>query len=336
MRCVLCLMLAVVGSILCGEYRAAGADTQLPPVPVRIPFTLTAHGHDTNEPSFNGTLEFHDGEARWDAPEDARFSFARLKTLSTECKESSHEFQVDLVYMCQGPKNPKRRFCFETRALDRDGKLLAHDWQIEADNRLGPKTIPWNSYTMVLSRDNSPFNRFPRTALADVARLDVRLTEYPVGTPRHFSNGPHKLDLAITRPDKCGDFMVTFTNPAGWNLDPSKHQIAFELWVRDAKGHNVCRETRLLSCREDGNYRQRVHVERKYFDHSSIGISVFTRQADNQQFVRDFFIDRIGSKYHGMWTGDGGKLVELPIKGVPLFSNLPEIAAAPTTRGIRR
>ncbi len=50
-----------------------------------------------------------------------------------------------------------------------------------------------------------------------------------------------------------------------------------------------------------------------------------TRQPDNDKFIRDFFLGG-GSRYSGLWTGDAGKLVELPLEGVAIFSDLPELA----------
>jgi hypothetical protein len=53
---------------------------------------------------------------------------------------------------------------------------------------------------------------------------------------------------------------------------------------------------------------------------------VFTRQPDNDKFIRDFFYGG-GSGYSGCWTGDGGKLNELPIQGQRLFPDLPALAS---------
>ena len=148
------------------------------------------------------------------------------------------------------------------------GKLLAHDWQVEGDNRIGPAEIPLGSLIALRSRLNSTNNRLSGPTLLSLARLDFRLTEMPNGLPSHFPPAPQKLDLQVTRSDKCGRFEVSFANPAGWDLDPTKHQIAFQLFVRDKNGKLVRADRRFLAYRADGRYRECVRVEPRYYDHS--------------------------------------------------------------------
>lgn len=314
---------------------AAGEDEQLPPIPKQIPFTLTACGTDCKEPRLDGTLDFHEGDAKWKAANSEAFSFAKLRDLTGRWKRRNEELKLSFQFECQGPKSPERRFCLETRVLDQDGKLLAHDWQVGSDGRIEPTDAPSIGLRFVRSRLNSPDNRLPRSAIAQAARLDIRLVEYPRGLPPHFPSGPHNLDLAITRPNRCGDFDVTFTNPSGWDLNPPKHQIAFQVFVYDAEKKLIRADRRFLMYRADGNYRQQVRVEPKYFDHSRVSISVYTRQPDNDKFIRDFFYGG-SSGYRGCWTGDGGELVELPIRGDKLFPDLPELAVLQIPAGSSR
>jgi hypothetical protein len=314
---------------------AAAADEQLPAVSKHLSFTLTALGSNFREPEFKGTLDFHEGYAKWKPAAREDFSFAKLWKMSGQWKHDEQELKLVLQFECLGPKNPERRLCLDTRVLDKDGKLLAHDWQVESDGRIQPADEQSIGLKFLRSRLNFPDNTLPRWAIAQAARLDIRLVEYPDGLPPHFPSGPHNLDLAITRPNRCGDFDVTFTNPPGWDLDPPKHQIAFQVFVYDADKKFIRADRRFLVYRADGNYRQQVRVEPKYFDQSRVSISVYTRQPDNDKFIRDFFYGG-SSGYRGCWTGDGGELVELPIRGDKLFPDLPELAALQTPAGSSR
>jgi hypothetical protein len=314
---------------------ASAADEQLSAVSKQLPFTLTALGSGVEEPKFEGTLDFHEGYAKWKPAAGEAFSFAKLWDLSGIWNHDGQELKLALKFECLGSKNPERRFCLETRVLDNGGKLLAHNWQVGSDGRIQPAYDPSIDAKFLRSRLNYPDNTLPRWAIAQAVRLDIRLIEYPRGLPPHFPSGPHNLDLAITRPNRCGDFDVTFTNPPGWDLDPPKHQIAFQVFVYDADKKFVRADRRFLMYRADGNYRQQVRVEPKYFDHSRVSISVYTRQPDNDKFIRDFFYGG-SSGYRGCWTGDGGELVELPIRGDKLFSDLPELAVLQTPAGSSR
>ncbi len=336
MRFTVYPLLVMAGSILGGGNLSANAEAKRPPVPTHIPFEVTTDGaHEKHELLLDSAFDLKDGQMRWIRPTGIRCSFARIVELKASCDDWSDEFRIEIRFECLGPEDPVRRFCLETRALDQDGKLLAHDWQVESDGRIGPAEIQLGSHTFVRSRYNSPFNKLSRARLSRVEKLDIRLIEYPRGTPRHFPSGRHQLDLAVSRSNKCGDFELTFANPIGWNLGPPKHQIAFQVFVRDANGKHVRADRRFLMYRADGDYRQSVRVEPKYYESTEISVTVFTRQPDNDKFIRDFFYGG-SSGYSGCWTGDGGRLVELPIKGAPLFSDLPEMAAVPASSSASR
>jgi hypothetical protein len=326
----LCLLFAVVCMAHVCSAAANDNDEQLPEVPDQLAFTLSAHGAGVNEPNIEGVLELRAGDTKWKFAAGKAVSFAKLWHLSSQWKHDGQELKLALTFECLGPEEPKRRICLETRLLAKNGKLLAHDWQVESDGRIESADTPPVSFRFVRSRLNNSFNTLPRSAITQAARLDIRLIEYPQGMPPHFPHGRHSLDLAITRPNRCGDFDVTFTNPQDWNLDPPKHQIAFQVFVYDADKKFIHVDRRFLMYRADGDYRQSVRVEPKYFDHSRISISVYTRQPDNDKFISDFFYGG-GAEYHGCWTGDGGNLVDLPIRGVTLFPDLPELAVARET-----
>ena len=286
-----------------------------------VPFTLTLSSSRANPKLIEGELELSERGKHWRPTVNTASPFAKIWHLRGSWRDDG-KLESTLEYECQGPEEPARRFCFETRALDKHGKLLAHNWQVEGDNRIGPAEIPLGSLIALRSRLNSTNNRLSGPALRSVARLDFRLTEMPNGLPRHFPSAPQKLNLQVTRSDKCGRFEVSFANPAGWNLDPAKHQIAFQLFVRDKNDKLVRADRHFLAYRADGRYRECVRVEPIYYDHSEVSVTVFTRQPDNDKFIGDFFFGG-GSGYRGVWTGDGGPLAQLPLKDHQLFDDLP-------------
>ena len=302
---------------------AIAADGSSPALPARVPFTLTCRPAGEDQRSVSGVLNLSERGENWQPSDSAFTSMAKILRLRGDWRSDDARLSVTLSYECQGREDPKRQFCFETRVLDKDGKLLAHDWQVEGDNRIGPAEVDAGSLRMVRSRLNSTSNRLYGPALRHLARLELRLTEMPAGLPHHFPAAPHKLNLAVTQPNKCGRFDVAFTNRAGWDLKPADHEIAFQVFVRDSNGKLIRADRRFLLYRNDGKYREQVCVERKYYDYSKVSITIFTRQPDNDNFIREFFLGG-GSGYHGMWTGDGGPLIELPLTDGPLFNDLPE------------
>lgn len=319
-RFAICLL---VLSIIARPNIAIADDGSSVALPARIPFTLTCHPAAGDERQVSGTLNLSERGATWQPAGSVLTSMANIWRLRGDWSHSEPQLRLDLSYECQGSEDPKRRFCFETRALDKDGKLLAHDWQVEGDNRIRPAEVDAGSLRMVRSRLNSTNNRLESHALLHLAGLELRLTEMPAGLPSHFPAAPHKLNLAVTQPDKCGRIDVTFTNRLGWDLEPAKHQIAFQVFVHDSNGKRIRADRRFLLYRKDGHYREHVCVERQYYDYSRVSIAIFTRQPDNEKFIRGFFFGG-GSEYHGMWTGDGGLLIELPLIDGPLFNDLPE------------
>lgn len=304
------------------------AEDQPRALPDSVPFTLSCRAANGDEQSASETLKLLERNSTWQPASGMLTPMANILHLSGEWRGGEiPQLRLTLEYACQGEENPKREFRFETRALDQDGKLLAHDWQTEGDNRTGPIEVDGGSLRFVRSTRNSTSNSLEALGLSHLARLELRLTELAKGLPEHFPAAPHKMNLAVTQPDKCGRFDVTFTNRPGWDLEPAKHQIAFQLFVRNSDGKLIRTDRRFLVYRAEGQYCERVCVEPEYYNYSKVGIDTFTRQADNDKFIRAFYLGDGRSEYHGMWTGDGGPLTELPLRDQQLFNDLPERSA---------
>lgn len=311
--------------LLTPSLASAADDDQTLVLPKSVPFTFRADGQPPAEAS--GEFAFNNDNARWTPPAEFATSYMRLRNLSAELDE--HKFTVRCKFKFRGSKDPHRYVCAEMRLLDEDGKLLFHTWQICHDARIGPRQIPMGSLMRTRSIENSPWllvkGRTLRQVLPCLARAEIRLWELHEEDRAHFPRHPSSMRLAVTRPDDEGRFEVSFANPIGWDLEPAKHQIAFQLFVRDADGKTIRADRRFLDYRADGRYRESVQVEPVCYDHSVVSLTVFTRQPDNDKFIHDFFIGG-SSGYHGIWTGDHGKLIELPLEGGPLFDDLPEPA----------
>jgi hypothetical protein len=132
-------------------------------------------------------------------------------------------------------------------------------------------------------------------------------------TPPPEKGGP-KTNLKRTKPDDEGRFSVTFDNPLTkpgaqrWTLDPEKHQVIFQIFVKGADGTLVEKIFKQLAARETGGYRVDVQVKPELIDTSTISITFVTIQPEHDQWVKAFFHDGKGTSYKGLWSGDGGKL----------------------------
>jgi len=128
-----------------------------------------------------------------------------------------------------------------------------------------------------------------------------------------------KANLRRTELDPTGRFAVTFDNPIArgekgrLSLDPEKHQVIFQIFVKDAAGKLVEKIIRQRPAQEDGDYRVDVQVKPELFATSSVSVTFVTIQPEHDKWVQAFFHDGKGTKYSGMWIADGGNLAELPV-----------------------
>jgi outer membrane protein assembly factor BamB/protocatechuate 3,4-dioxygenase beta subunit len=128
-----------------------------------------------------------------------------------------------------------------------------------------------------------------------------------------------KTNLTRTQPDADGKFTLTFDNPiprranARMQLDPEKHQVIFQVFVRNAEGKLQEKIFKQLPARPNGGYHVNVQVPPDLIEHSSVSITFVTIQPEHDRWVKAFFHDGKGTSYSGMWSSDGGKLIGVAV-----------------------
>ncbi|MGQ0633358.1 MAG: M56 family metallopeptidase [Planctomycetaceae bacterium] len=201
---------------------------------------------------------------------------------------------------------------------------------LEGDRSLGAAETDWQGRFFVHLSKMSAADRFqvgrrvepaPRPAMIrsrDPLVLVIRNQSESVAEAAQLSH-KSKTDLKRTAPDAQGRFTLVFHNPLTdqdahrWRLDPAKHQVVFQLFVKDAEGNLLDKIFRQLPARSLGGYRVNVQAPPELIEHSSVSVTFVTIQPEHDQWVQAFFHEGKGTKYSGIWSGDGGKLLSVPV-----------------------
>ena len=120
-----------------------------------------------------------------------------------------------------------------------------------------------------------------------------------------------KARLARTRPNEAGECTISFENPRGFNLEPGKHQVIFQVFVGVSQKPIRERIFRQLEIR-DGRYEVPVAIPPAWIDDSRVSVTFLTIQPDHDAWVKSFFLEGKGGGYTGLWTSDGGSLPAIP------------------------
>jgi hypothetical protein len=120
--------------------------------------------------------------------------------------------------------------------------------------------------------------------------------------------------LARTRPDDTGECAISFENPRGWDLEPGKHQVIFQLFVGVSQKPIREKILRQLDVLKEGRYRVPVRIPPDLIDDSRVSITFVTIQPEHDTWVKTFFVDGKGTNYRGLWTSDGGPLPAIPLE----------------------
>lgn len=156
---------------------------------------------------------------------------------------------------------------------------------------------------------------------AETARLVLNVPRGDLQAPREkapdspgVGANASKTNLKRTKPDADGKFTITFENPVPrrattrLELDPEKHQVIFQVFVRNAEGKLQEKIFKQLAARKTGGYQVNVQVKPDLIEHVQVSLTFVTIQPDHDKWVKAFFHDGKGTTYSGMWSGDGGKL----------------------------
>jgi hypothetical protein len=120
-----------------------------------------------------------------------------------------------------------------------------------------------------------------------------------------------KARLARTRPNEAGECTISFENPRGFNLEPGKHQVIFQVFVGVSQKPTREKILRQLEIR-DGRYEVPVAIPPGWIDDSRVSVTFLTIQPDHDAWVKSFFLEGKGGAYTGLWTSDGGLLPAIP------------------------
>jgi hypothetical protein len=250
-------------------------------------------------------------------PDGFKLPYARLRSIEVEARTEA-ALRVAVAFQCLGEQDPDRRFLVELRALDQNERVLLHTWSLEGDHRIAAAAArdEWNLLEQA-SAENRPRFSILKDFAARVATLEVVFREMSGRELEHCPPRPHKMKLAITRPADDGTLEFVFANPAGWDLEAEKHEIAFQVTRKDAEGRTVGLDVQFLPYRPDGQYRVKATIRPELFPYSAASATVYTKQPDNDAFRAQFVTRGRGSSYRGVWTADAGPLIELPYVDSP-------------------
>ncbi len=199
------IVLAIVG--FAATSSLSGADSsEAPKFPASLPVRLIALGEKTV--SFDATLRF-------DRSIHPEFAASYMKMWRVPLSEFGGELHLEPAFEFVGKLDPQRRVCTELLVLDREGKLLYHDWQLSGDGRISPDEVDFGSIRAYRSRLSAPSFRVPDDVLPRVDHIELRFRELNSEQLRHFPMRLHRCDARVTKPDANGEFEVSFTNPKG-------------------------------------------------------------------------------------------------------------------------
>ncbi len=170
-----------------------------------------------------------------------------------------------------------------------------------------------------------PSFRVPDEVLPRIDRVELRFRELSAEQLRHFPTRDHRCDARVTKPNANDEFEVSFTNPKGQGPIEANCLVAFECLVYDSEKKLVRSDFRVVEPLPDsGRYRFKVRVEPQYYDYSMTGIGFFRREHGKS---KEWLLKNLSAEWGVTYSGcsDGGKLIELPLKGVKTFKDLPEL-----------
>jgi hypothetical protein len=161
-----------------------------------LKFKLSATGGSAQP--VEGELNFKGEWARWEAPKELTFSFAKPIRIEALQQIAARQLNVAVIFECAGEPDTKSWFGADVRMLDHDGKLLAHRWEFSEDVRTLPATVQVGSLTKNRSRWNGPQLQFPLEVLPQVALLDIRIRKHANDRPIRDSDFDDLPEAAIT------------------------------------------------------------------------------------------------------------------------------------------
>lgn len=270
------------------------------------------------EPVHQEKMMLGEENAYWNPPAGLDMGFLSLQRVKLEPPHrEGAEMEMELRFLCVGDEDPARKILADLVAYSVDGTSLFHTWCVETDERLGPREVELSGRTFVRSPQNEVSFEVPYDVSRQATRFDITFREMAPDDLYHFAPAPDKFELAMTRPDPEGHFVLSFKNPQKKGIDPARHGIVLVLTVRNEKGEVLNRIVETQNARVEGEgtrYQFDVQVPQEYIDHSSARVTFYTRQEDNEKFIDDFFRKGNPSGYRGIWLTGGNDLISVPFE----------------------
>ena len=259
-----------------------------------------------------GTIQLTERRASLEIPETVAWSFANPRLIKTKL---SSTFNVETQFDFVGEKDASRRMLVDVKGLDQDGKTVFQSWRVVQDTF----TIPIAKGDRPRTGPSSARVEIPRHFLPDIRTVQIGMRELFDDEITKHADRPSKTNMRISRPNAGGQFVLRFDNPINkygpgrWSLDPESHQVIVQVFVRDADGKLKKKIFRQIEARPVGDYEVDLTVNPNLFAYTKVSTTFVTIQTEHDKWVDDFFKKGIGTSYKGLWSGDSGELMKIPV-----------------------
>jgi hypothetical protein len=293
-------------------------DVDATAIELPLPDNLHVVVNDEKTPDarFEGDLKLRPVRQVLNPPDGIALSCASGLSVQLTANERKPA-RLDVQFHFLGDAKDERRIRVDLKGRDTSGQVIHHTWQLASDVRTEKEPEPVGRIKLIRNTYSSVRLEIPQYLLPALRTLEISLREMSVEDRKHFPDEPSKTDMTITRPDAEGRFTVSFQNPINenepgrWALDPERHQVIFQVLVKDAEGKLQDRIFRQLAARPTDGYRETVQMKPEWFDHSSVSVTFVTIQPDHDTWVDDFFKKGTGTRYNGLWSADSGPLTKI-------------------------
>jgi hypothetical protein len=244
----------------------------------------------------------------WHVRDPFELPFARVRGVSVEPPSGGKgDGRVRVMFSAKGDMDPERRFLVELWVMGTAGRVLWHTWELQGDARLN-KPIQMGSRIATPSLENSASFRVPHRLVPQVRSVKVQLRAMAPREWKHFPPTPSEINLTMTRPDKDGNFVLSFVNPEDWDDETPGRRVSVSLWVGDDEAK---KSVRFADVKPGTEYRFAFRLEPKDLDRAELHVAFFARQPENAEFAKQAFVVGTGSAYRGPWYG-----VKVPLREV--------------------
>jgi hypothetical protein len=181
-----------------------------------------------------------------------------------------------------------------------------------------PDSVPHGSVKMHVIKVNSDKFDIPSAIVSQMEKILITFRNVYPEDLRHFPDTPAGYGLTVTEPED-GNVRISFANPnpSRWNLHEGVHAYVVVVNIKNAEGkrlNKIVKNFEYENLRLGESNEFVFSIDKQYYDYSSCSVIFYTKQPNNDDFIRKFFIEGGGTTYKGMWTSTGGELWRLPLE----------------------